>query len=76
MRVKSMERTRQAREKPRRPVSGRQTEQPERSAPGRAAERSHGYRYYSSGDPAGGLYPVPFEDAAGPGNKKKSKVNM
>ena len=70
MRVKSMERTRQALEKLQRRIAAGKLKQPEKigAAAERLLQRSHGYRYYSWELHQGGLRY--FENAAGLGSEK------
>ena len=70
MRVKSMERTRQALEKLRLRIAAGKLKQPEKigAAAERLRRRSHGYRYYSREIHQGGFRY--FENAAGPGSEK------
>ena len=70
MRVKSMERTRQALEKLQLRIAAGKLKQPEKigAAAERLLQRSHGYRYYSWEIHQGGLRY--FENAAGLGSEK------
>ena len=70
MRVKSMERTRQALEKLQRRIAAGKLKQPEKigAAAERLLQRSHGYRYYSWEIHQGGFRY--FENAAGLGSEK------
>jgi len=70
MRVKSMERTRQALEKLRLRIAAGKLKQPEKigAAAERLLQRSHGYRYYSWEIHQGGFRY--FENAAGLGSEK------
>ena len=70
MRVKSMERTRQALEKLQRLIAAGKLKQPEKigAAAERLLQRSHGYRYYSWEIHQGGFRY--FENAAGLGSEK------